>query len=281
MVYRSGPELRHRGACTLGLVLLLLVGSTVWGRTAVATEAQTEAESTQASPAPVLRVGAEDGWPPYADAQGRGLSTDIVKAAFAAAGLEVNIETKPYARVLRELDSGHLDAGYNVVPQMSTEQRFIFGSVPVLTATVSFYYPPGAVKSYQSVADIPTGTRIASIIDYEYGDRYEAQRGRFREYKVMRQSQIIRMLMAGRVEMAIMYDRVAEHTLKRMDLPADTVVRGSLNRTSNVYVAFSRKNPRSAEYAARLDEGLLKIRQDGTYDEILSRPRPISEPPER
>lgn len=237
-------------------------------------ENEDQGDSEALEPRPVLRVGVEDGWPPYADAQGRGLSTDIVTAAFAAAGLEVNIETKPYARVLRELDSGHLDAGYNVVPQMSTEQRFIFGSVPVLTATVSFYYPPGAVKSYQSVADIPTGTTIASIIDYEYGDQFEAQRSRFREYKVMRQSQIIRMLMAGRVDMAVMYDRVVEYTLNRMDLPADTLVRGALNHTSDVYVAFSRKNPRSAEYAELLDQGLLEIRRNGVYDQILNRSRP-------
>lgn len=237
-------------------------------------ENEDQGDSEALEPRPVLRVGVEDGWPPYADAQGRGLSTDIVTAAFAVAGLEVAIETKPYARVLRELESGQLDAGYNVVPQTSTEQRFIFGSVPVLTATVSFYYAPGAVKPYRSVADIPTGTTIASIIDYEYGDQFEAQRSRFREYKVMRQSQIIRMLMAGRVDMAVMYDRVVEYTLNRMDLPADTLVRGALNHTSDVYVAFSRKNPRSAEYAELLDQGLLEIRRNGVYDQILNRSRP-------
>lgn len=278
MADKNWPELRGNGGCSIcrALVLLLatLIGYGCWSGVVLAAEPQPVAASVEPEPAParrpVLRIGAEDSWPPYVDGLGQGLSTDIVKAAFAAVGVEVTIEAKPYARVLRELEAGQLDAGYNVVPQTSTEPRFIFGEVPLLTATVSFYYVPNAVKPYQSVADIPTGTTIASIIDYEYGDQYEAHRSRFREYKVMRQSQIIRMLVGGRVEVAVLYDRVAAYTLNRMELPPDTLVRGALHQTSDVYVAFSRKNPRSKEYAALLDEGLRIIRKNGVYDQILN-----------
>lgn len=264
-------------------LMLLLLALAMWGAPAHAAQSDVQPraqrdvqaeplESIGPLPVPVLRIGVEDSWPPYADAQGRGLSTNIVQAAFAAIGLQVIIEAKPYARVLRDLEAGLLDAGYNITRQASTENRFVFGSEPILTATVSFYYSPTAIHEYHSVTDVPTGTSIASIIDYEYGDLFESQRHRYQEYKVMRQSQIILMLMAKRVDAGVLYDRVAEYTLDMMDLPESSLVRGARIHTSDVYVAFSRQNPRSQEYAALLDQGLRTIRENGVYDQLIQRP---------
>lgn len=275
MVFRLWPELERRSgsavrrACVLTVVLMLLLSAVCGG--AAAEEGVPEAGEPE--PLPVLQLAVEDSWPPYADAAGRGLSTDIVRAAFDAVGVAVSIEIKPYARVMRDLEAGLVDGGYNITKLSANLERFIFGEEPLATATVSFYYRPGAVKDYRSAFDVPTGTRIATIIDYDYGDEFESQRPRFREYKVMRQSQIVHMLIAGRVEAAVMYDRVAAYTLNTLGLPPETIVRGSTIHPNDVYVAFSRHNPHAQEYAALLDEGLRKIRQNGVYEQILSSSR--------
>lgn len=276
MVHRLWPEVGKAGGVVrrvwVWAVLLVWFG-VAWGR-----EVETEPGTGEPEPLPVLQLAVEDSWPPYADAAGRGLSTDIVLAAFAAVGVEVTIEVKPYSRVMRDLKAGLVDGGYNITRMTANQERFIFGEEPLTTATVSFYYRPGAVKAYWSATDVPTGTRIATIIDYDYGDHFESQRERFREYKVMRQSQIIHMLLAGRVDVAVMYDRVAAYTLNTLGLPQETLVRGETIHPSDVYVAFSRHNPRAQEYAALLDEGLRKIRQNGVYDQILASVQTITNP---
>lgn len=244
------------------------------------------AESTQKTKTPAntapaatkveVCLGVEDSWRPYANKQGKGLSTDIVKAAFAAVGQKVSISVRPYARVLRDLEAGILDGGYNVTRQASTEKRFVFGQHPILTASASFYYASNTsdytadpAKSYATAKDIPNKARVASIIDYEYGDVYESQRKRFQEVRVVRQQQIIRMLLAHRVDVGIMFDRVAEYTLADMKLPESVLSRGAVNHTSDIYVAFSRKSPNAEKYAVLLDKGLEEIRANGVYDDLM------------
>ena len=56
--------------------------------------------------------------------------------------------------------------------------------------------------------DIPKGTSIALIVDYEYGELYEKNRNIFDEIRVSSQMQIIKLLQLKRVDMAIMFDDV-------------------------------------------------------------------------
>jgi len=51
------------------------------------------------------------------------------------------------------------------------------------------------------------------------------------------------MLLANRLEMAVMFDQVAAYTLKGMGLDADVLRQGFVNHRSAIYVVFSRKRP--------------------------------------
>jgi len=48
---------------------------------------------------PIVRLAAENSWAPYSDERGEGLSNRLVKAAYAAVGLDAKISVMPYARV--------------------------------------------------------------------------------------------------------------------------------------------------------------------------------------
>lgn len=220
-----------------------------------------------------MTLAVEDSWPPYANAYGEGISTDIITQALEAVGVQLTLKVYPYARVLDEISKGLVAGGYNVTRQKSSEKRFIFGDQAILTATASFYYPANNVTapSYTSLADIPDDASIGIIADYEYGDLYELHKHRFREIKVLQQSQIINMLMLGRIDGAIMFDTVANHTLKTMNLAEDAISKGFLNHTSDVYVAFSKAHKDSKALANILDQGLLKIKNNGQYSQIINR----------
>ncbi|MBB1487853.1 substrate-binding periplasmic protein [Oceanospirillum sediminis] len=217
-----------------------------------------------------VTLSVENSWPPYADKQGNGLSTSLVIAAFNAVGIKPIISVKPYARVLYDLQFGNTDGGYNVTRQQSTEERFHFGTQYLLKAPASFYYSDPEFSQANSLSDLPDNSRIGLIIDYEYGDTYEAHRHRFSEIRVPTQVQLIRMLMADRIDGAIMFDRVANYTQEQIRQERPALYKGFQNHVSDIYVAFSRSSPSSGQLAEALDRGLSLIRDNGQYRRIMS-----------
>jgi len=218
-------------------------------------------------------LAVENSWPPYADANGSGISTEILKLALEAVDIKLIFKVYPYARVLNEVMKGTLVGGYNVTRQASTEQQFLFGKQPLLTASASFYFSSdnSLAKGYKSIADIPDGTTIGLIIDYEYGDEFEKHKHRFKQVRVPQQRQIVSMLRAGRLNTAILFDAVATHTLTTMQLEQTSLLKGPINHTSDIYVAFSRAHNLAEFYANKLDLGLQKIKNNGEYQKLLQK----------
>ena len=217
-------------------------------------------------------LGAEDSWQPYSDKQGLGISTNVITAALAKKGVKTEIHVRPYARVLQEIKSGTLDGGYNVTRQENTEKDFIFGQEPILQAKAYWYVPANSTLNFHSIRQVPNLLKVGGIIDYEYGDVYEKQRNRFKEVRVPRQSQLIKMLKAGRIDAAIMFEEEANQALRELDLPADTVRKIMFNHTSDIYVAFSRKKNTSRKNAEILDDGIRLLKTSGEYDKLVALP---------
>lgn len=218
---------------------------------------------------PNLSLGAEDSWPPYSDKNGQGISTNIINAAFAKVNIKPQIHVRNYARVLQDVKAGLLDAGYNVTRQQNTEHEFIFGVEPILQAKAYWYFPAGSKANFTSLERLPDGFRVGCIIDYEYGDTYEQERHRFKETRVPRQTQLVRMLQQGRIDAALMFEEEATQTLKEMGLDSQSIQKGMFNHTSDIYLAFSRKNPHSAERAKKFDAGIRKLKESGEYYQLL------------
>jgi len=219
---------------------------------------------------PALILGAEDSWPPYSDKLGQGISTNIVKAAFAKSGLETQVVVRPYARVLQDVKAGALDAGYNVTRQQNTEQDFIFGKEPILQASAYWYFRTDTPPPATTITKLPDGYKVGGIIGYEYGDTYETERHRFKEVRVPRQAQLIKMLQQGRVDAALMFEEEANQTLKEMGLSNNAIQKGMFNHTSDIYLAFSRKKPHSQELAQKFDQGIKKLKETGEYKQLLN-----------
>lgn len=216
-------------------------------------------------------LAVEDSWPPYAGTNGQGIATSIIEKALAEVDIRLFLKVAPYARVLDEVEKGLVVGGYNVTRQESTNKQFLFGQQAVLTASASLYFSTENTQAqqYNSIADIPAGSSIGLIIDYEYGDLFEQHKNRFNEVRVSSQEQIINMLRLGRIDCAILFDAVASHTLKSMKLPEDSILKGPLNHTSDIYVAFSRSHKQAKYFADKLDQGLVKIKKSGQYSKLL------------
>ncbi|PUA26903.1 MAG: ABC transporter substrate-binding protein [Cellvibrio sp. 79] len=221
-----------------------------------------------------IRLGAEDSWPPYSNEQGQGISTELIKAAFAKSGLYPSFQVLPYARVLHDLSSGKIDGGYNVTLQSTTKDKYLFGKVPLLTVESYWFFLPGTFPQIKRIEDIPAKFRVGIIRDYEYGDIYELHRHRFIEVQLTQQSQIIRMLNQGRIDAAVMFDREAEFALKKMGQSQNRFDKRFLNHRGDVYLAFSHKSPRALWLSQEFDKGLLILKESGEYEQLIGRNMP-------
>lgn len=217
-----------------------------------------------------LKLAAEDAWPPFSDAQGNGYSRDLALAAFALSGVSLEIQSVPYARALNMTLAGQVDGCWNVTRQPNTEEQYLFGDEPLFTASASYYFKTGKEKNWQSPADIPDGTVLAVINGYEYGAEFEKHRHRLKLIEVSKQQQMIAMLISERVAGAIFFDRVFDYTMAGSHYDRSLIRRGQQNHTSDIYIAFSRLNPASAEYAKQLDEGLKTLKSNGEYQRIMN-----------
>lgn len=218
-----------------------------------------------------IRLAVENSWPPYSDSNGNGYSKEIVRAAFKASGVKTKFQALPYARVLSSVKKGDVTGGFNVTRQESTNAIFHFSHEPILKAHASLFVLPGSsLLKIKKTSELPDGVRIGLIRGYEYGDAYDKQSPRFKERRVLKQEQIIRMLLSKRIDCAIMFDDVANYTLSKLKIPPESIVKSFRNHTSDIYVAFNKKNPNSKIYGQKLDDGLNVIKENGTYTKILS-----------
>lgn len=215
-----------------------------------------------------ISIAAEDSWPPYSDSDGMGISYNLVSAAYAEVGHSITIKVLPYARALHYTQTGEVQACWNVTRQPSTEALFYFGEEPLLQAQASYYYPKGHALDFAGPESIPDNVRIGVIIDYEYGDEYARHQQRFNEVAVPNQEQLIKMLLAHRIDVAVMFDQVAGFTLQQMGLSSDAIERGKVNHVSDIYVAFSKQDPNHQQLAADLDRGLRLLKADARYQQL-------------
>lgn len=222
-----------------------------------------------------LTIAAEDAWPPFSDDQGMGFSRELATAAFQLAGITLTIQTVPYARALNMTQAGVTDACWNVTRQPSTERQFVFGEVPLFQAAASYYYKTGKEKNYRRPADIPDGTRIAIINGYEYGAEFEEQKQRFHLIEVSKQKQMLSLLVNDRADMAVFFDRVFDYSMVHSHFDRSLFSRGHINHISDIYIAFSRRNPAATDYARQLDNGLRALKESGEYDRIMENTAPV------
>jgi polar amino acid transport system substrate-binding protein len=216
----------------------------------------------------IITIAAEDNWPPFSDEKGRGLSYTLVQAALRQSGYQLKTVVVPYARALYYTEHNMVDGCWNVTKQQSTSSRFLLHQVPLFRASSSFYYYKTA-KTFTSVAKIPDRTVVGVILGYEYGDEFEKHKQRFNLVEVSTHEQLVKLLRAEKLDVALFFDDVLSFYLKQWQLSDPLMIRGAENFVSELFIAFDKNNEQSQQKADALDQGLRQLQQSGEYQRLL------------
>ena len=196
-----------------------------------------------------LRIGAEDDWAPYssaADGKPVGFAVDLVRAAWAAAGVPVELVSLPYARCMKQVDRGVLAGCFDTLRDVKTEPQYRWHQQPLFKA------------------------RIGTTHGYDYGVAFDADKSMLRDVAPSDLSSL-RKLVAGRVDYALVYDRVANQIAKNHTTLGKGFELQGILVEPHIYISFARNYPGIERIVSQFDEGLAIIRRSGEYARIEAR----------
>lgn len=239
------------------LILLLAVNTSAWGRAAT----------------PAVAIGAEDDWAPYSSAvrgQAQGFSVDVVRAAFAAVGVDVRFEVLPYVRCMAQVKAGRLAACFNTFPNKKITAGYLLHAQPLFTTHSNVYALATSDAQQVRIADLE-GRTVGVTRDYEYGAEFDQNANIVRSV-VDKNEQGFRMLLSRRIEFMAAEQRMAETLFKRD--PAAFGGRFKVAGTfpvASAFMVFSKSTADGPQRVAQFNQGLARIRDNGTYRAIEKR----------
>jgi polar amino acid transport system substrate-binding protein len=223
----------------------------------------------QPASAEVLRL-AGDAWAPYADTSlvNGGLATDLIRTALARAGYTTEYDQVPWARGLLGLSDGRYDV---LIDTWYSEERTHIGlfSKPFLINRLGFLKRKNSSISFVRLSDLYPYS-VATVRGYAYSPEFD-NNPNMKKVPVASFSMALRMLAAGRVQLAVEDEFAARFALSRES--AD--VRDSIDfltvplSENNLHILVSFKNPRYAEIVAKFDREIEAMKADGTYERLF------------
>ncbi|SFG45139.1 amino acid ABC transporter substrate-binding protein, PAAT family [Duganella sp. CF458] len=222
--------------------------------------------ASHACAGPTVVVGAEDDWAPYSSApqqHAQGFAVDVVREAFALAGVKVEFRALPYSRCMAETRSGQLTACFDAVPNSLIRPLYLWPRMPLFSTRMNIYARAGSRQRGLRTKDLE-GHTVGVQRDYEYGEEFDVNT-RIRRRVVDKNEYGFRMLMADRIEYMAAEERIANALFRSK--PGEFAGRFTLVgtvATPDLFIAFSKTAPDSREMLARFNEG---------YDKLLNSPR--------
>jgi polar amino acid transport system substrate-binding protein len=223
----------------------------------------------------VLRVGVDRNWPPheFVDAKGAitGFDVELFRAVAAAAGLRYELRADDWPAVRRALEAGELDVSPGVFDTAARREKMDFG-VPILWVHKTVF-----VRAESGLAgrdDLRPGDRILIREGGPHDDEWASRAPAGVEpIRVASSEEALRRLAAGEGVATIALDTLGLYTIRTLGLELRSIGQPLDIRTLRFAVPRGR-----AELLARLNDGLVQVRHDGTYDRLWDRWFGVLEP---
>lgn len=255
-----GLYFNARGILHFSMVGLIQVFCSILMLAALATSAHAE----------TITLVSEDNWYPYAafkDGKISGFAVDVIEAAYAKVGIKVEFISAPYSRCLMLVKTGRALGCFDSLNDVTLAPDFLFHHEPLFKAVIGIY----ATNPAQAKPVYPVnlrGRRVGFTHEYTYGDEIEKDKKILREVAPSDLSNL-RKLLLGRSDFSLVYTRIVDYL--EGAYPAE--FKGKIHQVGiavedKLYVSFSKSWPDAKRYAKLLDQGLIAIREDGTYQQL-------------
>ncbi len=211
-------------------------------------------------------------YPPYygEELENQGCITEIIREAFKRVGYEVKVKFYPWKRAERLAEEGFSDGMF---PPWKTEERekmFVFSNPIPPPNIIGFYKRKDEKITFKTYQDLQP-YRIGSVLGYAYPTDF--LKSDLRNSKAYTDEMLIKNLVMGRIDLAIIDKMQAEYLLKTkfpkrrgqfefMEPPLEILQQ---------YLVISKKKKNAQKKVNDFNRGLKTIIDDGTFEKILKK----------
>ena len=214
---------------------------------------------------------ATDPWPPYygPDLENQGYFTELSKKAFQRAGYQCEVMFVPWKRALEMAKAGHYDGVLGAFFNEERTQWFTY-SDPISETHIVFFTAKGRTIQYNSLKSL-AHYKIGVINGYNYSPEFDNAVFLQKE-AVHTVSQNIQKLIMGRIDLFIDSKEVTLWTLRTKfpeHIDKIQVVEPAF-KVNKLYIPISKEVPLHEQIVQDLNDGIKKIKADGTFDTIMT-----------
>jgi ABC-type amino acid transport substrate-binding protein len=219
-----------------------------------------------------LEIMVENASEPFSRADGTGYANDLVRAAFAAAGVDVVFDVVPYARCKDALVRGLTPACFSMSRSAGAAVRF--SDQPLFAVEAVLFQNRDRPLILDREGRAAPGSRIGIVNGYEYPPELDrlAAAGAVMELSV-NETALLKKLAKKRLEGAVIMTSGLEPSTQpalRAGV-ADQVETALAVGSVSSYIGFSTRHEEGETARRRFNAGYLAIQQNGTAEAIRHR----------
>jgi len=214
-------------------------------------------------------VVAYDQWPPFTDQDdpNRGLCFALLQAIFANSNFSIEPRVLPFKRIELYLRKGEEIDASPYVWYNRERAKYLRFSDPLLYNRVYFYVRKDSTITYNRLEDLQHLT-IAVIRGYYNGEEFD--NAEYLDKNICNTNeQAIKMLVMGRVDMAVLDSIVAENLMQKLKLEGTLKKLPTALLKTALYFVVSLKNPQGEEIINAFNRGLRRIKANNQYETIM------------
>lgn len=218
-----------------------------------------------------LRIVASS-WPPYSDYDlpKKGLSMELVNAAFTRAGYETKSWLESWPRTLEGVEIGVYDVIAAAWYSKEREQKFAF-SEPYLNNRVRLLGRKESGHRITKLEDL-AGLRVGVVREYAYGEKFD-NATHFTKVYQNDVIQILLKLINKQVDLIVADELVIRHNLTE-HMPHELgrlVFMPQAIEVKGLYIAVTKQRPDHAKIVADFNDAIKIMKADGSYQLILDK----------
>ncbi len=219
----------------------------------------------------VYLVGTDAAYPPFEMLEGDdvvGFDIDIIKAVAEAAGIKINVEHTGWDPLMNGLDNGSVDIGISAITIRADRQERYDFSEPYFEANQLIMVKKGS--GVTELADlegknigVQTATTGNFVVADAFGKTYKGIKG----YDDLPSA--VDDLLLGRLDAVVTDNAVLQEYLKVVAKDGYELIKDPAFEIEKYGIAVLKD--RDDGLLEKINEGLKKIKADGTYDKIFNK----------
>ena len=216
-------------------------------------------------------LGIDTAYPPYMygdKGQAKGLYVQLLKKVFQKMNVDIKLEAKPWARVMRTAKRGKWGVG-GIYKNAERVKIFDY-SEPIYKERLLLFVRKSSTIKFNSLKDLK-GKTLAIMRGWSYGTEFDnaKKKGLFRVVETNRGEQSFNLLFKKRVNGVVMDSVSAKVILEKNKWTQKVKEKTTPVATNAAYIVFL-KSMKKVKVINHFNKVLSEIKKDGTYNKIIS-----------